>query len=70
MIDVELVEPNENDPAIIMYTSGSTGTPKGVFLTHKNVTTSLKGFCDAVSPVYSSGKYFKDNYTSIYIDTS
>lgn len=31
-----------------MYTSGSTGVPKGVILSHKNILTTLKAFCDAV----------------------
>lgn len=30
-----------------MYTSGSTGVPKGVILLHKNLITTLKGFCDS-----------------------
>lgn len=40
--------PESNDTAIIMYTSGSTGVPKGVILSHKNIISTLKAFCDAV----------------------
>ncbi|XP_050460499.1 fatty acid CoA ligase Acsl3 isoform X6 [Cataglyphis hispanica] len=40
--------PKSDDTAIIMYTSGSTGIPKGVILSHKNILTTLKAFCDVV----------------------
>lgn len=40
--------PKSDDTAIIMYTSGSTGVPKGVLLSHKNIISTLKAFCDAV----------------------
>lgn len=29
-----------------MYTSGSTGLPKGVMMSHKNIMSTLKSFCD------------------------
>lgn len=44
----ELVSPKSDEIAIIMYTSGSTGVPKGVLLSHKNIISTLKAFCDAI----------------------
>ncbi|XP_043470608.1 long-chain-fatty-acid--CoA ligase 3 isoform X1 [Leptopilina heterotoma] len=46
--EAELVSPKGEDTAIIMYTSGSTGVPKGVLLSHKNMISTLKAFCDAI----------------------
>ncbi len=33
----DVVERDDDDPAVIIYTSGTTGTPKGAALTHKNL---------------------------------
>ncbi len=35
----EAPAPNEDDPALLMYTSGTTGRPKGCLLTQKNVVS-------------------------------
>jgi long-chain acyl-CoA synthetase len=33
----EVVEREDDDPAVIIYTSGTTGTPKGATLMHRNL---------------------------------
>jgi acyl-CoA synthetase (AMP-forming)/AMP-acid ligase II len=36
-----LIEVNENDMAILMYTGGTTGIPRGVMLSHRNILTAM-----------------------------
>lgn len=37
----EIVDTDDHDLAIVMYTSGTTGFPKGVMLTHRNVYSNI-----------------------------
>jgi long-chain acyl-CoA synthetase len=49
-LDIEpMVEVDENDLAILMYTGGTTGLPKGVMLSHRNIMTSMYGMIIAFS---------------------
>ena len=41
--DDPLVEVDEDDLAILMYTGGTTGLPKGVMLSHRNILSAMYG---------------------------
>jgi long-chain acyl-CoA synthetase len=46
----EVVDRDDSDTAVILYTSGTTGTPKGAELTHRNLRCNVQVNVDMVGP--------------------
>jgi long-chain acyl-CoA synthetase len=49
--DTEVVERDDDDTAVILYTSGTTGKPKGAELTHANLMTNAQLSADELGEV-------------------
>ncbi len=48
-----IINPDENETAVIIYTSGTTGNPKGVMLSYKNLLANIKAVSKDVE-IYKS----------------
>ncbi len=45
--ELDILDREADDLAMLMYTSGTTGKPKGVMFSHENLITAAKSACDA-----------------------
>ena len=59
---IELIEPEPETIAMIMYTSGSTDEPKGVVLTHFNITSSLMACCPRACNLMGHERHPEESY--------
>jgi len=77
--ELEIVDRDPDDVAILMYTSGTTGKPKGVMLTHENLITGAESayfanevtkpqttlVCLPMAHIYGVGAMNAGNYSEI-----
>ncbi len=77
--ELEMVDRDPDDVAILMYTSGTTGKPKGVMLTHENLITGAESaylasevskplvtlVCLPMAHIYGVGAMNAGNYSDI-----
>jgi long-chain acyl-CoA synthetase len=77
--DLEIVDRDPDDVAILMYTSGTTGKPKGVMLTHQNLIAGAESaylanevtraqitlVCLPMAHIYGVGAMNAGNYSEI-----
>ncbi len=55
-IGVQGLRPDENAPAVILFTSGSESSPKAVPLTHKNLLTNIRDALDSFT-IYQHDRF-------------